>query len=96
MKKHPHRYILFALFVFSLAFSAPEYVQCEHCLPDEMLDHAALADQSGKHSLRFFSPVVHSPFPGVTVSLSCQGFLPPRSSGSFVHSKTIPSAVIRI
>jgi hypothetical protein len=98
MGKPIHFHILFALFVFtfSLAFSAAEYVQCKHHLPDEMLDHAALTGQPGKGSPDLPLFMVPFPFPGLTVNLSFQGFPPSRSFDSSVHSKTILSTVIRI
>jgi hypothetical protein len=98
MEKHIHLWMFLALFafIFSLAFSAAEYVECQHHLPDEMLDHAALTSHSGKGSLDFLFLMVPFLFPGLTVNLSFQGFPPPRSFDSSVHSKSVLSTVIRI
>ena len=98
MEKHIHLCIIFVfgIFICSLGFTTAEYVQCEHRLPDEMLDHVALTEQSVKGSLQFFSLLAPFLFPGLTVNLSFQGFPPSRSFDSSLHSKTILSTVIRI
>ena len=87
---------VFVVFVCSLGFSAPEYVHCEHRVPDEMLDHAGLTDQSAKgppHFAFFVAPIL---LDESTVHWSPQGFPPPRSYDPSVHSRIILSTVIRI
>jgi len=97
MRKRIHPYIRFALFVFifSAAFSAEGYVQCEDLLPDELLDHAALTDQSDEDSLHLSLFTVLFVFPGMTVSLPSQGVPRLRSLDSSVPPHSVLSTVIR-
>jgi hypothetical protein len=97
MEKHIHLYILFVfvVFIFALTFSAAEYVHCEHNLPDEMLDHAALTDSSVKGSLHTCLIVVfllHS----LIMERPSQVCLSLSSSDPCIHSETILSTVLRI